>query len=134
MNNDKWLSDPTNGGSAILITNNFPIQKWVHVVVSVDTIYADCYLDGKLVISSNLRTQITKAPRSVPSLTFKQPSNITSPDIIIAKLTRWDHPLDPQAVWKEYYSGNGVSASGGLSVGLSVSNSTGTNNYSIYSS
>jgi hypothetical protein len=131
------ISGNTNGplsNTVITITNNFPIQKWVHVVVSVDTIYADCYLDGKLVISSSLRTQITKAPQSAPSITFKQPSNITSPDIIIAKLTRWDHPLDPQAVWNEYYAGNGVSSSGGLSVGLSVTNDTGTNNYNIYSS
>ena len=44
----------TNVGLApkeIEITNNFPIQKWVCVLISIDNIIADIYLDGKLVKS-----------------------------------------------------------------------------------
>jgi len=123
----------TATNTVITISNNFPIQKWVHVLISVDTTYVDCYLDGKLVISTQLRSQITKAPPSTPYITFKQPTTTAAPDILLAKLTRWDHPLDPQSVWNEYYSGNGVKQGGNLSVGLSVAGDTGTNNYTIYS-
>jgi hypothetical protein len=126
-------NDPTKN-TVITISNNFPIQKWVHVLVSVDTTYADCYLDGKLVISTQLKTQITKSPPAVPFITFKQPNaSSPPPDILLSKLTRWDHPLDPQSVWNEYYAGNGVKQGGNLSVGLSVAGDTGTNNYPIYS-
>lgn len=38
----------------IEITDNFPLQKWVHVIVSVDNQYVDCYIDGKLVKSVRL--------------------------------------------------------------------------------
>ena len=37
-----------------LITDNFPLQKWVFVIVSVDNQFLDCYLDGKLVKSTRL--------------------------------------------------------------------------------
>jgi len=51
MQNGAWFSDPINNGSAILITNNYPIQKWCYIVISVDNNFIDCYLDGKLVLS-----------------------------------------------------------------------------------
>ena len=43
-----WLSSIT---TPILITNNYPIQKWCYIVVSVDSAFIDCYLDGKLILS-----------------------------------------------------------------------------------
>ena len=119
--------------NTVVITNNFPIQKWVHVLVSVDTMYIDCYLDGKLVISSPVKNQITSSPSSVPAITFAQPTPGQNPQIKITKLTRWDHPLDPQSVWNEYSSGNGLSQGGNLTVGLFVNSDSGTNNYKIYS-
>jgi len=118
--------------STINITNNFPIQKWVHVLISVDTTYADCYLDGKLIVSRSLSAnQITKSPDKIPYITFKQ-SNSSSPDIYLAKVTRWDHPLDPQSVFTEYSSGNGLSNSD-FALGLTVTNDDTTKNYKIYS-
>jgi hypothetical protein len=119
--------------NTVVISNNFPIQKWVHVLVSVDTMYIDCYLDGKLVISSPVRNQITNSPSSTPAITFAQPPSSASPQIKITKLTRWDHPLDPQSVWNEYSAGNGLSQGGNLTVGLFVDSDTGKNNYKIYS-
>jgi hypothetical protein len=38
----------------IVITNNFGIQRWVYVLVSVNTNIVDAYLDGKLVNSTQL--------------------------------------------------------------------------------
>ena len=122
--------------NSVIITTNLPIQKWVHVVVSVDTMYIDCYLDGKLVISSPVKNQITKGPLTTPAITFAQPSGLgytPGPKIKITKLTRWDHPLDPQTVWNEYYAGNGLSQGGNLTVGLFVNGDDGNKNYKIYS-
>ena len=38
------------------ITDNFPLQKWVYIIISVDNQYIDCYLDGKLVRSGRAYT------------------------------------------------------------------------------
>jgi hypothetical protein len=43
-----WLSSVS---APILITNNYPIQKWCYIVISVDSSFIDCYLDGKLILS-----------------------------------------------------------------------------------
>jgi hypothetical protein len=122
--------------SEVIVSNNFPIQKWVHVLISVDTTFVDCYLDGKLVISNPLTPdrQIATSPTQVPSITFKNstPSSNPTPDIYLAKLTRWDHALDPQTVWTEYSSGNGISNSD-FAVGLTVKSENYTKNYNIYS-
>jgi len=130
-------SPSSPGANLITITNNFPIQKWVHLLVAVDTIYVDCYIDGKLVISNPLNAQITKSIQN-PSITFAPPLPTTppvvaNPDIHLTKLTRWDHPLDPQSVYNEYSAGNGLSQGGNLSIGLTVNNDNGSNNYTIYS-
>jgi hypothetical protein len=125
-------SSGANSIHTITITNNFPIQKWVHVLVSVDTIYADCYIDGKLVISSPLNPQITNSPSSTPLLSFYQPTG-TKPDIYLTKVKRWANPLDPQSVWTEYSAGNGLSQGGNLAVALNITNDSGSKNYAIYS-
>jgi len=116
-----------NFTNTINISNNFPIQKWVHVLVSVDTTYVDCYLDGKLVMSNPLtpKNQITQSPTVTPTINF---SNSPTPDITLAKITRWDRPLDPQSVWSEYTAGNGLDNSN-FYLGLKVN----TNDYKIYS-
>jgi len=126
MNNDKWLSDPTNGGSAILITNNFPIQKWCCIVTSVDGAFIDCYLDGKLTLSqkalftirnSNVGT-INVSPNQPPDIaTGSDGANIilggdsgrsTPFDASVNNFTRWSTPVNPQIVWNNYINGNGT--------------------------
>jgi hypothetical protein len=115
----------------IIISNNFPMQKWVHVLVSVDTTFVDCYLDGKLITSSPLtpNEQIIKGPEVTPSISFK---NNTPPDVYLAKVTRWDYPLDPQSVWSEYSAGNGVDTTS-FAVQLTVKTEDSVKNYNIYS-
>jgi hypothetical protein len=46
-----------NTGSNIptIIMNNFPLQKWCHVVISVNKNLVDMYLDGKLIKSIKTR-------------------------------------------------------------------------------
>jgi len=48
-------SPEPNPPQIITITDNFPIQKWVCVVISADGQFIDCYLDGKLMNSNKLK-------------------------------------------------------------------------------
>jgi hypothetical protein len=93
----------------ILATNNFPLQKWVYVVVSVDNNIVDVYLDGKLVKSE--RVNETVMP--------KEKSGLTSGkfDAFVARFKRWAHPLNPQVVYNEYMKGSGQ---GGMITGYGV--------------
>jgi hypothetical protein len=90
----------TTKKETVTITNNFPIQKWVYIVVSVDSTLVDTYLDGKLITSQ----QLTGIPK------------VSDTDIFIGnfkayadKFERWTTPMDPQTVWKNYMAGNGGS-------------------------
>lgn len=101
------------------ITDNFPIQKWVHIVTSVDNQYLDAYLDGKLIKSGRLyseavtadtTTSTTASPESTPKTPADEPMVIgggTTYDAYIAKFNHWSLPLDPQTVWSVYKEGNG---------------------------
>lgn len=103
------------------ITDNFPLQKWVHIVTSVDNQYLDAYLDGKLIKSGRLYTEAvaadtaagtTASPESTPKTPEDQAMTIgggTNYDAYIAKFNHWSLPLDPQTVWSIYNEGNGQS-------------------------
>jgi hypothetical protein len=103
--------------NTVTITNNFPIQKWVHVLVSVDTTYVDCYIDGKLIISKPLTNQITS---EIGSATDESKIGFYLSDIWLTQLNRWNKPLDPQSVWNEYYKGNGLSQMGDIELIFNV--------------
>jgi len=109
-------------GTPIIITNNFPLQKWVYIIVSVDNQYVDCYLDGKLVKSQQLSVNppvpnVEKIylgntdPVVTPgSFTAGSPDNVGSGWSANALIfTRWTTPVDPQTAWKWYMKGNGKS-------------------------
>jgi hypothetical protein len=87
----------------ISITNNFPIQRWTYVTVSVDTRFVDCYLDGKLIVSN----QLTAIPLSPSDATAGNGIKLGTFDARIAKLMRYTNALDPQTVWNNYLQGNG---------------------------
>lgn len=108
---DITLDDSTNTGSpkTLEITDNFPIQKWTHIVISVDNQYVDSYIDGKLVKSGRMYAT-TDSGASTP----KTPSDVdmvlgggTEFDAYISKFQHWDKPVDPQTVWDTYNEGNG---------------------------
>jgi hypothetical protein len=118
--------------TTIEITDNFPIQKWVHIVTSVDNQYLDAYLDGKLVKSGRMHTDavvkvdadddagvtgVTASAESTPkgpSATAKMiiGGGDTKYDAYIAKFYHWSSPLDPQTVWSTYSEGNGQGSMG----------------------
>ena len=92
--------DSTNS-TPVVITDNFPLQTWQHVIVSVDNNYIDVYLNGKLVKSikdATIETPSTTSPVSFSKTPFKT---------YLAKFTRTITPTDPQTAWNNYLSGNG---------------------------
>jgi len=115
---DVTLSDDTTTNPSIqqvTITDNFPIQKWVHVIISVDNKFLDCYLDGKLVISHKIGTaaQMPKNPpdKNIPIILGGNSMFNTLFDANVSKFMRWDSPVNPQLAWDTYMSGNGSSSS-----------------------
>ena len=95
---------PTNDSATpneeIAVTNNFPIQKWVHVVVSKETQIIDVYIDGKLVKSHMLANSGNSPSGNLKSSDFPA---------FMARLKVWKHGLNPQTVYDEYMKGNGQS-------------------------
>jgi hypothetical protein len=83
------------------ITTNFPIQKWVHIIVSVDNKIVDTYLDGKLITSQQLNGIPTVSEGNIYLGKF---------DAYMANFQNWNSAMDPQTAWKTYMSGNGGNA------------------------
>ena len=80
------------------ITTNFPIQKWVHIIVSVDNKIVDTYLDGKLITSQQLNGTPYVSKGDIYLGKF---------DAYMANFQNWNSAMDPQTAWKTYMSGNG---------------------------
>lgn len=83
----------------VVITDNFPLQSWVHIIISVDNSYIDIYMNGKLV-------------KSIKDATIATPSADTSvlfeiSKTYLAKFVRVASPTDPQTAWNHYLEGNG---------------------------
>jgi hypothetical protein len=90
----------------VTITDNFPLQKWVYIVVSVDGQYIDTYIDGKLVKSARIKND----DGGIPTVDNSKQMLLGSGDLWdahVSKFTHWTEPIDPQTVWSNYMSGNG---------------------------
>ena len=102
-----------------LITDNFPLQTWVHLIVSVDNSFIDVYMNGKLVKSFQ---DTINAPSANSLIEYGQVN------CYLAKMTRTLSATDPQTAWDHYISGNGENplakylANFGLSVTLQKNN------------
>jgi hypothetical protein len=100
-------TDSTVGGQkTIMVSNNFPLQKWVYITVSVDNTIADIYLEGKL----------------VKSLPIPLVSPLADKPIVfgggypayISQFQRWTSELDPQTVWDTYMKSSGGNSLTGM--------------------
>ena len=122
----------------INITNGFPLQKWVCVIVSMDSQYLDIYLDGKVVISQQIIINKTNSDRSKIMYMPKQPNfseshlylgNSGNPQFKSGKagvsmgsgwsassslFKKWKTRVDPQTAWEWYAKGNGENSFLGL--------------------
>ena len=95
------LEYTTKSGNSVpvTITDNFPLQTWVHLIVSVDDIYVDTYMNGKLIKSIQDKDIESPDPNS--------PIVYGTPKCYLAKLSRSVSPTDPQTAWDKYSAGNG---------------------------
>ena len=112
--NDLWLSiskdSPTlackfatnNSYKTDIITNNFPLQKWTFITISVDNQYVDYYLNGKLV-----KSIYNENPLKLPNTTAID-LGILNANVSLFNFT--DNASDPQTVWNTYLKGNGQSS------------------------
>jgi len=101
----------------IVITTNFPIQKWCYVVFSLNNQYVDCYIDGKLVKSVHL----DKTPTTPnPSKDAVYVGSTNTSDIYIKDLQHWANPLTPQQVWSNYLSSSGTNPFASLTNSMGV--------------
>jgi len=130
-------ADSTNIVVPILITNNFPIQKWTNVIISLDGNNLDAYIDGKLVssnpiskakINSNTTENVTpKVPQ--PNDKIILGGDAQPGDISVTRFIRYPYSISPQTALSIYSGGSGVSNSNenGVNLGLMHNNLTMTN-------
>jgi hypothetical protein len=94
------------------IIRNFPLQKWVNLIVSLNGRTLDVYLDGKLVRTCVLPGVAKIDPNASVNITPDGGfSGWTS------NMQYWSHPLNPQEaynIYKKGYGGGGFSGLGGL--------------------
>jgi hypothetical protein len=108
LNLEYKTTDATTPYKTLAISNNFPIQTWVHVIVSVDNNYIDVYMNGKLVKSIQATLE---APSTATDIVYD------TPKAYLAKFVRNTYPIDPQTAWDHYSSGNGITNAMGSLVG-----------------
>jgi len=102
----------------IVVTNNFPIQAWCFVAISVNQNYVDCYLNGKLVKSvsvsssgATLYPPFANATVLVGGGTTNISGSTTESqkfDALITQFTYVPNSSSPQDVWTTYLKGNGT--------------------------
>ena len=126
LNSSTYASLDSN---SIMITNNFPLQKWVYITVVLDNQTIDMYLDGKMVKSLSI-TQVQ--PDATSNIYYGY-----NYDAVVNGFQRWSMTLDPQSVYNYYLSGASSISSGSLTGGYSASvsvtkNGTPTSSYKLW--
>jgi len=97
-----YQATPDADSTEIVVTDNFPIQSWAHVIVSIDSNYIDIYVNGKLTKSLKI-TQIA-TPSSTQPITFVSwPEGILG--CTLASFVRRTNAIDPTTAWSYYNSG-----------------------------
>jgi hypothetical protein len=113
LNCDITMSD--GNVKTVEITDNFPLQKWVWIIVSVDNQYVDCYLDGKLVKSGRAYGESADDGMSVPKVPPNEDTNMklggnSRWDAYVTKFKHWSGPVNPETAHSTYLEGNGQSS------------------------
>jgi hypothetical protein len=102
----------------IEITDNFPLQKWTHIIVNVDNQFMDFYLDGKLVKSARAYIEDQalgiKIPKPPPagggSGVLMKLGGTTRFDAFVSRFKHWSSSINPEIAWSTYMQGNGQGA------------------------
>lgn len=95
-------SSVTKGNPIMVITNNFPFQKWVYIVINVNNRIIEAYLNGKLVKTIQMSEQ--------PLVNKTSNLSVASGKLngYLTRFIRTINTLNPDEVWKSYLSGNGT--------------------------
>jgi hypothetical protein len=112
-NADTGVFTPDSTTKTMLITKNFPFQKWTHFVLNVDSGTVDAYLDGKLVTSIQPDASTLNTSTYIDYGDASSNINIGN-KYTQGKVTRFSRPaanLNPQEVWNHYMLGNGLGSS-----------------------
>lgn len=125
LNVEYTTNEASPSQKSVLVTDDFPLQTWVNLVVSVNNSYMDIYMNGKLVksIKDNIATPSPDTP-----VQFGQFG------AYLVKFNQSDTATDPQTAWSNYLSGNGESAIAkytGNNYGLDVNFKSGSNSYNV---
>jgi len=95
------LEDSAAAAVPHTIMDNFPLQKWVFLIISVDNNIVDLYIDGKLLRSHKIDGTVTSI-NEASSINFG-----TGIDGFLAKMEREPRPISPSEAWDKYMDGNG---------------------------
>ena len=103
MSNTASLSYEINAttNATHTIMDNFPLQKWVFLIISVDNNIVDLYIDGKLLRSHKIAGTVTSITED-SAIHFG-----TDIDGFLAKMEREPRPISPSEAWDKYMDGNG---------------------------
>ena len=94
-----------NHDTSYQISNNFPLQKWTLITISIDNSTIDMYLDGKLVKSVIDPVGIggmKHSPDNTSNISFG-----VIPGTYMSKFSRVLSPSNPQTAWNLYMEGSG---------------------------
>ena len=91
------------------LVNNFPLQKWVNLIVSLNGRALDIYLDGKLVRTCILPGVARISPDADIDITPNGGLNGWT-----SNLQYWANPLNPQEAYNVYKQGYGQGGLGGI--------------------
>ena len=103
-------STNTTGFIEYTLTSHFPIQKWVCIVIVLDGMHLDFYMDGKLSYSTSMSYLPITASNNI---NFGNPSTgntYIANDIFIANFNILNYPFDPNTAMSYYNSGSGQSS------------------------
>lgn len=86
------------GSQSVLITNTLPLQKWVQVVVSVENMNVDCYVNGKM-SNATVLTSIQVLPSQTANITIGGSQTL---DAKLRKVSLIPVTANPGYVWQNY--------------------------------
>ena len=87
-----------------VIVSSFPLQKWCHLIISVESNrVVDCYLDGKLVKSQKETAALASTTTASEIKEIERVDN----NIFIGSMERQPVTMDPATAWNLYSAGSG---------------------------
>lgn len=95
------IKNSSSSYNTYVVTNEFALQKWQQVIISVNNYLMDLYLNGKLVKSIELTNlNAINIPTQNANIVFGKS------DVYIAKFNRLTSGMNTGEAWKRYMEGN----------------------------